>query len=59
LLELGVGSAPEVNPALVRHERIVKDEVVPTVIDIHAAPFEPVAHFAVAFEVVAGDERLA
>ena len=59
LLEVRVRSAPEVDAAFVGHERVVDDDVVAAVIDVDAAPFEAVAHLAVALEVIAGDERFA
>ena len=49
-------TAPEVNPALVGHEHIVKDQVVAPMINVHAATFQSVALLAVALEKVAGDQ---
>ena len=50
---------PQVHAASVAGERVVEDAVGPAVLDVDPAALQPVAHLAVAFEVVAGDERLA
>src|SRR5262249_32718610 len=57
--ELGVETAPEVDPAFVADERVFENEIITTVIDVNTASFEAVTQLAVLFQIVPGNDGLA